>query len=284
MNSPAIGPVLSATLVTNDYQKTIDAWCDYLHQHVHSETQDNLRLGKINHASTRIAWLANGLDEPWLRIVESTEAEFVNPFEYYGWLSLEINVQNVDELFETLKDSPFEIIGEPADLDVSDSIRAMQVIGPAGEVLYLTEIKAEVPPFELPFARCAVDRLFIPVAMTPSRDDSLALYESFEHTKGIQFDTKITVINRDLGLNIDTRHPVATVQLSGNNLIELDQIDGLSTPDPRQSYCGIQQVSFTVQSLPESGIRYEVSSGPNQGQTAVQVSGPGGEQIEFAET
>jgi hypothetical protein len=41
----------------------------------------------------------------------------------------------------------FQVIGEQVNLDVSDNIRAMQVIGPAGEALYLTQVKAEVPTF-----------------------------------------------------------------------------------------------------------------------------------------
>lgn len=37
----------------------------------------------------------------------------------------------------------------------------MQVRGPSGEVLYLTEVKAEIPGFDLPFAGSFVDYPFI---------------------------------------------------------------------------------------------------------------------------
>ena len=44
-----------------------------------------------------------------------------------------------------LASSPFRIIGGPADLSFSDQIRAMQVVGPAREVLYLTQAD-QTPP------------------------------------------------------------------------------------------------------------------------------------------
>ena len=74
----------------------------------------------------------------------------------------------------------------------------MQVVGPAKEILYLTQIKAHVPGFELPFARCRVDRLFIPVLVAENRENALNVYTSFPQTNGMPFETKITVLNRYL--------------------------------------------------------------------------------------
>ncbi len=287
MIKPAIGPVTSATLFTPNYQTTVDAWCKYLGQHVHSEEVLDLsgakRWGSSKLEGQKLAWLANELNEPWLRIIDSPESQSKNPFESYGWFSLEINVQNVDKLHTELIDSPFKIIGEPADLDVSDAIRAMQVVGPCGEVLYLTEIKAEVPPFELPFARCWVDRLFIPVGLVPNRAKALEFYESFEHTKGLQFDTKITVVNRALGFEIDRRHPVATVQLAGENLVELDEINGLDEVEfehalPRS---GISAISFAVRELPSESVANQLAKYQLKNHHAVLAMGSAGELLEL---
>jgi hypothetical protein len=110
---------------------------------------------------------------------------------------------------------------------MSDAIRAMQVVGPSGEVLYLTEVKREVPPFDLPFARCSVDRLFIPVMTCPDREAALVHYEDLSGNEGLRFDTRITVISAALGLDREHRHPVATLQLRGSTLIEIDQVPGL---------------------------------------------------------
>lgn len=289
MTTPAIGPVQAATIISQDYRASIDAWCEHLGQHIHSEVtvNDNRadRWGYSDLAGRRVTWLANDLNEPWLRIVESPNAELCDPFESYGWFSLEINVQDVDQLYEDLEDSPFKVIGKPANLDVSDSVRAMQVLGPDNEVLYLTEIKDEVPPFELPFARCYVDRLFIPVAIVPNRAKALAFYEAFDHTKGLQFETKITVISRAMELDIQTRFPVATVQLAGKNLVELDEIPGLKncTINSSTPPSGIGAVTFEVAKLPEGCEKYEITNGPMVGQQGTLTCGAAGELIELIE-
>ena len=287
MSSPAIGPTLISTLCSRAYESSLDAWCSTLRQQVIEEqTISNgtaAAWGSPALAGQRMAWLANTLNEPWLRIIDSPQSLPRPAFTSYGWLSLEINVEDVDSLRPEIDESAFRVIGEPANLDVSDDIRAMQVIGPDDEVLYLTQIKAAVPPFELPFARCAVDRLFIPVAMVPDRETGMALYESFDDTQGLAFDTKITVINRALGLPVDTRHPVATIQLAGNNLVELDQIESLQHQPQNQPApaAGIAMISFAVMELPAELDHYVIDQGPYQGQTAALMRGAGGELMEL---
>ncbi len=241
MTPPRLGPVQGATLVTANLAQCTASYCDHLHLRVHSggvlSDGEAGALGWPGLGGTPCTWLANALDEPWLRLIEHPEAERLRPFQCYGWLSLEISVQDVDALGESLKDSPFEIIGPPANLAVGEAIRAMQVVGPCGEVLYLTEIKAPLPPFELPQARCPVDRLFIPVMMAPDREAALAHYEPRAGRDGLRFETRITVISGARGLDREHQHPVATVQLPGDTLIEIDQVDGLTpapfaSPDP----------------------------------------------------
>ena len=232
MTSPRLGPVQGATLVTADLAQCTASYCDHLHLRVHSRgilsNEEAEALGWPALGGASWAWLANALDEPWLRLIESPDAEALQPFRHSGWLSLEISVQDVDALGESLRDSPFEIIGPPANLAVGEAIRAMQVLGPCGEILYLTEIKAPLPPFELPRARCPVDRLFIPVMMAPDREAALAHYEERTGVEGLRFETRITVISNARGLDREHPHPVATLQLPGNTLIEIDQVDGLA--------------------------------------------------------
>jgi catechol 2,3-dioxygenase-like lactoylglutathione lyase family enzyme len=238
MTPPRLGPVQGATLVTADLAQCTASYRDHLHLRVHSSgvlsDEEAGALGWPALGGTSWAWLANPLDEPWLRLIENPDADPLPPFEHYGWLSLEISVQDVDALGESLKDSPFEIIGPPANLAVGEAIRAMQVVGPCGEVLYLTEIKAPLPPFELPRARCPVDRLFIPVMMAPDREAALGHYEERAGAEGLRFETRITVISGARGLDREHPHPVATLQLPSDTLIEIDQVHGLA-PAPYAS-------------------------------------------------
>ena len=77
----------------------------------------------------------------YLRFVVTAPYPDYAPMRTYGWNSTEILVKDVDALAEKLKSSPFEIVGAPRNLSSSDQIKAMQVMGPAHEFLYLTTIK-----------------------------------------------------------------------------------------------------------------------------------------------
>jgi hypothetical protein len=229
--------------------------------------------------------MANELNEPWLEFIECPTAVVVDPFAHSGWFSLEISVKDVDTLRTTLDESAFRVIGEPANLEVSEHIRAMQVIGPAGEVLYLTEVKAPVPPFDLPFARCTVDRLFIPVMLTHDRDASAAVYDQLNGQPGMKFDTKITVINRARGFEISQQHPVCAQQLASSNLIEIDQVDGLNARAPINGLmpAGIIAITFEVQALPADLPSRIVADGPFAGRKSASLVGQAGERIELIE-
>jgi len=278
-----------SAIFSRDAKKSIDAWCAYLHQSVHSESriteEQATILGNPELAGQSSTWLANKVGEPWLNIIQSASEHQNVAFQNHGWLSLEISVSNVDALYEELKDSAFEIIGLPANLDVSDDIRAMQAVGPDGEVLYLTEVKAPVPPFQLPFARCEIDRTFIAVATVPNREEAIAVYERFKHTSALKFDTKITVLNKALGYEIDKKYSVAAVQLAGSNLIELDEVADLKTnlTDKSSPTNGIGIISFATERLPSGTQTYEITGGPFKGSNGCLIRGSAGEFLELIE-
>ena len=88
----------------------------------------------------------------------------------------ELIVRDVDALADRLAASPFEVIGEPQDLSFSDDIRAMQILGPGRELLYLTQFKRPVPGLDVPTPRCDVDRTFIVILGGPSMEALQAFY------------------------------------------------------------------------------------------------------------
>jgi hypothetical protein len=286
-NKPKLGPATMGTLVTSRATETVASYTQHLDQKVSEQGEIPQELADLWGAPALTGnnyWiLENQVGDPWLRIIEDLECGDITPLKHTGWMALEVCVADTDALGEKLVDSPFEIIGPPADLDVSDKIRAMQVIGLAGEVLYLTEIKGDVPPFELPRARCSVDRLFIPVMCCHDRTATLAVYESLACHQGMSFDTKITVINRAYGYPVDDRHPVATIQLIGNSLIEMDQISASEPPPtiPGHLPAGIAMISFMVEDIdPEYNI-LESTSLPYAGNKAACIRGNANEIIEL---
>jgi hypothetical protein len=203
---------------------------------------------------------------------------------------LEVLVSDVDGLAQRLQDSPFEIYRPPADLDVSDEIRAMQVIGPAGEVLYLTQVNGVVPPFDIPRARCPVDRLMIPVSSCLRRDEGLAVYKKLGANKSWRVDTRIASVNKAHGLDVSMKHPVATVQLAGQSMVEIDQLGVAKSRPPTAGRlpAGIAMVSFVFDNIDNIGLK--PVSPPQRlegklygGQRVAVCRGAGGELIELIE-
>ena len=234
-----LGPAMCGTIVCENLSDSVELYKS-LSMTLVKNGEVNQQLAEFWHAPAtagmKYAILASASDAAWVRLIEDPDAaKDFKPFEMHGWLSLEVSVNDVDKLALKLADSGFKIIGEPANLDVSDAIRAMQVQGPSGEVLYLTEVREKVPPFELPQAATEVDNLFIPVMITPSRDESADMFMQFDGLDKFEFDTKITVINRAYGYKIERKHPVAVIQLAESCMIELDQVDAAV---PRQRLDG----------------------------------------------
>ncbi len=287
----ALGPSYLSTLLSNDLALSVSAYCDYLHLQVFEESAVSFELAELWQTpelqGAAVTLLANSLGEPWLRIVEDKNSHAIEPLKYHGWLSLEVLVSGVDDLVAGLSDSPFTVLRPVADLELSANIRACQVQGPCGEVLYLTQIKGDVPPFDLPRARCAVDRLFIPVMCAPDRDTAKSFYEGFENTKGLSFATKITVINQAYGWDITRQHPVATMVLQQQNLIEIDEIDA-AKPRPLSNSlpANISSISFEVDDINNLDLNWVskprfINAAPYNGRAVGLVKGAADEWLEL---
>lgn len=292
MSESVIGPSLSATLVTDRVDACVDAWAAYLDHEPGGEAPlpdaTARRWGAPRLSGARSLWLHNALGEPWLRLIEDDSSAPRLPFHQPGWQALEIAVEDVDALADRLANSPFQRLGKPANLDLSDAIRAMQVRGPAGEVLYLTELRDAVPGFALPRARCAVDRLFIPILLVRDRAEASARYAAFGGPEPLTFETRIGVLNRARDLPADTRHPVATLQLAGDNLIEIDEVPELPAP-PANLPAGITVVAFAIAAGSDATTaRGHLGSGsateaPYAGRTVHSFRGAAGELFELIE-
>lgn len=290
----SMGPVLCGTVVCPDLQVMVSAYTRFLGVTVVEESQLDIELaqawGLPDLAGNAYVLLANQFGDNWIRFIEQAGCQVVTPISTLGWMSLEILVDDVYALAERFRNSPFTIIGEPKALDLSDGIEAFQATGPAGEVLYLTRVLHDVPPFDLPMPRCNVDRLFIPVLLVPNRDESMALYEQLSRSKALAFDTKVTVINRALRRPIDVRMPIASIQFKEQTFIEIDEVSELPARDvsPNGLPTGIAMVSFLVDSLddialPELGTVATHDSALYKGRRSALYRGTAGEYIELIE-
>jgi hypothetical protein len=228
MSGPTIGPIRWATVlapsigaVVDAYRAAFDVTSDPI---TPLDRAEAVRLGLEDLADAPTAWLLRHDGLPFLRLVEDPKAiDAGPPMHRGGWMALECLVDAVDDIVARLPPA-FTVLGPPADLDVSPRIRAAQVLGPCGELWYLTEVRAEVPPFDLPLSGRESPGIFIGVIRCHDRDAERAFWLAAGGGASWAFDTRITVLNRALGRALDDRHPVAVVQLAGQSLVEIDEV------------------------------------------------------------
>lgn len=222
----------------------------------------------------------------YLRFVEATPVPGGEAMRTFGWNATELLARDPDALAERLRDSAFEIVGEPADLWAApDAPRAMQVEGPAGELLYLTRnLQFGINSF--------VDRVFIMVVGGPS----MAAFRDFYGERlGLQVSEatpfQIGVISRALGVAETTTYPLALATISPRFLIELDEYPPVAGPRPRHSGelpPGVAMVTVVVSDLAAFDLDWRgtpaaLDALPYDGRRVAVSAGPAGEWLEFVE-
>lgn len=187
----------------------------------------------------------------------------------HGWNVSEIVVQDVDALAAELRNSPFRIIGEPMGLTRFPMIRAMQVIGPAQECLYFTQV-GDGSGLDLAQAESFVGRVFIVVAGGPDLPGLFETYAPFANEIDPPVATPVRVISSANCLPPETLHGHGLVRLGHGSLIELDHYPSVTQPrftPPNSLPSGMAIVSF--ESLGAAPISL--------------VRGAAGELVEFVE-
>jgi hypothetical protein len=235
--------------------------------------------------------LPEGEGQTYIRFVECKPQPSYVPFKHFGWNAAELMVQDTDAIAARLQDSPFKIIGPPADLSFSDKIRAMQVLGPAKESLYLTSFKERLPEFDTPEAKHFVDRTFIVILGGTTVAAINAFYaKHFGTTPGAEMPVVISVLSNAHGLPADTKHPLAAISLAGQSFIEADGMPPGTLPRTIDSSAAlppaISMISFGVEEFPASidtwlAPEQRLPQAPYHGRAARVCTGPAGEWIEL---
>lgn len=292
-----LGRISTVTITTPDPQAAAAAY----HRHLGYRVVDDGALprdvargwGRPQLAGRRcLVMEPESAAETFLRFVQGPSYGTYQPLSCVGWNAAELVVRDVDALAEGLARSPFRIIGPPADLSFSDRIRAMQVVGPAREVLYLTQIKGPLAAFDTPEAACDVDRVFIVIV---GGTDLEALQQYFHQQFGVAqapvMPSVVSVLSAFYGLPRDFKHPIAALQLRGQCYVEADEMPPAALPrpcDPGELPPGIAMVSFEVERLPDTlpsalGPAHAVPGLPYAARRARACVGAAGELIELIE-
>ncbi|MDX2143750.1 MAG: VOC family protein [Rhodospirillaceae bacterium] len=225
----------------------------------------------------------------FVRLVEIDPVPDYQPLRGYGWNAIELVVENADALQRRLEGTSVQIIGKADALAAGSPIKAMQVLGPGGEVIYLTSHSGDRAKSNHPVPRSAIDRPFIMVVAGPDVGALKSFYRD-TFSLGDQGDLKFTVGVLSDALGLPATHifdlSVLVLAEQGNKL-ELDGLPPPAGPRPRnagQLPPGVAMTTFSVSSL--SSIDAPFIAPPRAlyaGVRAATLVGPAGELIELIE-
>ncbi|MBK6597739.1 MAG: hypothetical protein IPG25_07520 [Proteobacteria bacterium] len=291
-----LGPISCVTIAVAQVQPLIDAYTLHLGYGLVDTGRISAQEAALWDRPLLAGWrfalmLPGGEGHTYIRFVESKPDPNYVAFRHFGWNAAELMVQDVDKVAEQLADSPFKIIGPPADLSFSDKIRAMQVLGPAKESLYLTHFKERLPEFDTPEPKHFIDRTFITIVGGKTCESINAFYSKhFGVAKADAVPGVISVISAAHGLPHDTHHKLAAMTLAGQSFIEADEMPKGTLPRESQTELptAIAMISFGVEKLPDSidswlAPAQTLAAPPYHGRRARVCVGAAGEWLELIE-
>lgn len=236
---------------------------------------------------------ADSHPDVYVRAVRVPAVRGYRPLTTHGWGSLEIVVDDTDATFARFRGGPFKVIGAPANLKGYPSIRAFQVEGRSGEVLYLTSETGDRNRSPLPPPGGPIGRIFIMVLGGPDIHAMVDWYATgFGVTSGPVRTTPIGVVQRAQGLAPGVETPITTARLARQgNLFELDGYSASARVRPRavgDLPPGVAITSVSVRSL--DAVKVPFITPPTAhaglaygGRLAATARGAAGELLEIVE-
>ena len=292
-----LGPVRGVTTTAADLGAVEAAYARYLGYRVAERTEvapeTAQAWGAPAVAGRPALVMAPQSGEPtFLRFVQQAPPEGFKACTTWGWAATEIIVQDAYALAERLADSPFRVVGPARPLDSSDSIHAMQAIGPAGEMLYFAMLRRPIPGREMPTALSFVDRCFIAVLGAPDLPAAARFYEeNFGAPPNPTFTGRIRSLSGQNDLSPETRFDLATTELPTGSKIEIDQYLDFARARPRPEGglpAGMAMVTFECSDFDRFVDRMlsppiAAQLPPHKGRRAGVLTGAAGELIELVE-
>jgi catechol 2,3-dioxygenase-like lactoylglutathione lyase family enzyme len=288
---PAVGPILSVTVSVPDLDVAVDAYARWLSlvpvARGRLDPDVAAAWGAPAAAGRRWAILDPSAGGPGgIRLLE-TDAVPPEPLAMAGWAAVELAVIDVPALASRLEGGPFRMLGPPHPLGSNPDILAMQVAGPGGEALYLTDLRAYSGAFRLAKARTAVDRAFIAVLAAPDLEAARAVYEArFGAVRVTDRPVAVPVLNAAMGLPGSTEHRISTLQIAGECAVEIDQFPSgrPARPVGRSGLAGgVVAVTFAIPG-PGAGTARGPDEPPYDGRPFAVLTGAAGERIELVAT
>ena len=292
-----LNALLAATLAVVDVEATAERYQRYFDHRVVERGSVDAALARLWDAPAcagrpQVVLEAASGAPSFIRLVQAPAVPSYRPLRTWGWAALELCVQDVHAVHERLRESPFEVIGSPRQVNGLPTIHPMQVQGQDGEIVYLTQILQGGPGTGLPTARAPIDSLFIAVAGCA---DLGASARWFGEQLGVAIAPEVEIPYRMLARAFDLPpaqlHRLTTASWDGEICLELDQYPDAAGPRAGRAGelpPGIGLCSFALPSLdrvpgPWLSAPAVQAGSIYAGRRAGTLRGPDGLRVELVE-
>ena len=304
-----------ATHCVPDLEACIPAYRDWLDYRLVDRGQVPDALAAA-WAAPAMAGMAYALLQPasgaevYLRFIETGRSGGYWPPVTQGWLSTELLCTDPDAVLERLtaaargagsangkhegkaEGSGFTHMSGPADLyPAPKSARALQMVGPAGELMYFTRLLPGGSRFGLHGAKSFIDRPFIIMLGSTSIAE---LHDFYGNVLGLRIweqpPFRIGQMSAVLGLPPDTTYPISLARIPGRSfMLELEELPaniGRRTVPAGELPEGLAMISFTAPPLGELALAFRaapraIALPPYNGRQVAAIEGPAGEWLEL---
>lgn len=292
-----LGPIIAATLTVKNINDTEKNYTSILGYKLEDEGYISYELacswGAKKMQGKEWKLLKPLSNEPGsLRLVQGSIPKSYRPLGHFGWTAVEILIRDPDDMYKKMKNSVFEVIGSPRPLKTSPDIKALQVLGVDGEILYLTNVSEGASPMHiLPSVKSNTDRVFIMVLGSKDHKNTIRFYNNhFGLLRATERVRARNFIGDSYGLKDEGRElKMSTIQLGGSSLIQVDSMQASASIAPVEWDMlppGIAMVSFATNDLSKFTA---ISLGPEvverdsiySGSRALTIQGSSGELIEL---
>ncbi len=229
----------AATLTVSDLERSIENYARYFDYAVveRGDVPPDLAASWQAPASAGLPYAvmrpASGANI-YIRFIQQPPVDGYAALRSFGWNAIEICVEDVMAANARVAHSPFEIIGPPREIDGLPAIFPMQVKGPDEEIIYLTQIRDDLPAFDLPRATAPIDRLFI---LVMGCSDMKASLDWMVRHCGLSIgrdnmEIVYTMLAKAYGTPMDELHTISTMIHGRDVFLELDQYPSGAIPRP----------------------------------------------------
>ena len=286
------------TISSAKWEDTVNSWISFFDYKVQETGYLSKNLVQTwnapNNEDSRYAILASkrGSQNVGIRIVENSIPSNFEPLRTFGWASISLIVNNLDEIITKINSSPFKMLCPIRTMNFNQGrIKLLDIIGIGSEVISLVEV-LDANETNLPVPQCSIDRPFMVTLATRDIETTKNFYyNKLSIDKSPEVQSEIWPLSDAFQYNRDTTYALSKNLFGEKTFLELHEYPEDSTRRNLISgnlHPGICHITITLPKIDDLTLYWltepiQIESGAFKNCKQVTFFGATGELVELIE-